>query len=496
MLRHAFWCLLIIPFVLAILGCGAEDAPTGLAGLASPSAGEQPAEPTLMPASPSPVASANMSATLAPASPNETSTATTQPTSTSTSTATASPTPSPTTLPTDTPTPIPTTLATKTPKSPHTAVPTSRPAPTFAPAAGDPAAIRLDLNLVVGGLDRPVAVAGAGDGSGRLFVVEKKGFIRVVQNHALADAPFLDITDRVGSSSSEQGLLGLAFHPDYAGNGLFFVNYTDLQGDTVVARFAASGDQNRAQAGSEAVILTLDQPAANHNGGHLAFGQDGYLYVGTGDGGGAGDQYANGQNGQTLLGAMLRLDVDGGAPYTVPGTNPFVGRPDVRDDIWALGLRNPWRYSFDRLTGDLFIADVGQNQYEEVNFQPAESAGGQNYGWPIMEGRHCYPADRPCERAGLMLPVREYDHSRGCSVTGGYVYPGQEFPILTGIYLFGDYCSGRIWGLAPAGNGDWQVAELAQVDAQLSSFGEDERGELYLLDMGRGEIFKITALLR
>lgn len=346
---------------------------------------------------------------------------------------------------------------------------------------------------MVGGLDRPVAIAGAADGSGRLFVVEKKGFIRVVQNHVLADTPFLDITDRVGSLSSEQGLLGLAFHPDYAGNGLFFVNYTDLEGDTVVARFATSGDPNRAEPGSEAVILTLDQPAANHNGGHLAFGQDGYLYVGTGDGGGAGDRYGNGQNGQTLLGAMLRLDVDSGLPYNVPSTNPFVGRPNVRDEIWALGLRNPWRYSFDRLTGDLFIADVGQNQYEEVNFQPADSAGGQNYGWPIMEGRHCYPADRPCERVGLTLPVREYDHSRGCSVTGGYVYRGQEFPILTGIYLFGDYCSGRIWGLAPAANGDWQVAELAQVDAQLSSFGEDERGELYLLDMGRGEILKIAA---
>ena len=338
-----------------------------------------------------------------------------------------------------------------------------------------------------------MALASAGDGSGRLFVVEKKGFIRVVRDHVLADTPFLDITDRVGSLSSEQGLLGLAFHPDYAGNGLFFVNYTDLEGNTVVARFAASGDPNRAEPGSEVVILTLTQPAVNHNGGHLAFGQDGYLYVGTGDGGGAGDQYANGQNGKTLLGAMLRLDVDGEAPYTVPGTNPFVGRPDVRDEIWALGLRNPWRYSFDRLTGDLFIADVGQNQFEEVNFQPTGSAGGHNYGWPMMEGRHCYLASQPCERVGLTLPVLEYDHSRGCSVTGGYVYRGQEFPILTGIYLFGDYCNGRIWGLAPAGNGDWQVAELAQVDGQVSSFGEDERGELYLLDMGRGEILKIAA---
>ena len=495
MLRHVFSCLLFFPFILATVGCRAGDAPTFPSAGETSTAREPLAEPTLMPVLPSPAASATVRATLASASRNETSKATTQPTSTSTSTATASSSPSPTTSATDIPSPVPTTLPSKTPKPAPAAVPTSRRAPTpaFAPAAGDPTAVRLDLNLVVGGLDRPVALASAGDGSGRLFVVEKKGFIRVVRDHVLADTPFLDITDRVGSLSSEQGLLGLAFHPDYAGNGLFFVNYTDLEGNTVVARFAASGDPNRAEPGSEVVILTLNQPAVNHNGGHLAFGQDGYLYVGTGDGGGAGDQYANGQNGKTLLGAMLRLDVDGEAPYTVPGTNPFVGRPDVRDEIWALGLRNPWRYSFDRLTGDLFIADVGQNQYEEVNFQPADSAGGQNYGWPMMEGRNCYPADRPCERTGLTLPVLEYDHSRGCSVTGGYVYRGQEFPILTGIYLFGDYCSGRIWGLAPAGNGDWQVAELAQVDGQLSSFGENERGELYLLDMGRGEILKIAA---
>ena len=241
-------------------------------------------------------------------------------------------------------------------------------------------------------------------------------------------------------------------------------------------------------------MLTLDQPAGNHNGGHLAFGPDGYLYIGTRDGGGAGDRYGNGQNGQTLLGAMLRLDVDRGQPYAIPEDNPFIGNPAVRDEIWALGLRNPWRYSFDRGTGDLYIADVGQNMYEEINHQPAGDRGGQNYGWPIMEGLHCFPADQPCDRSGLSLPVGEYDHTQGCSVTGGYVYRGQEFPLLTGIYLFGDYCSGSIWGLAPRGEGgDWRLERLAQADVRLSAFGQDEAGELYLVDMGSGELLKITS---
>jgi glucose/arabinose dehydrogenase len=354
--------------------------------------------------------------------------------------------------------------------------------------------VEVTLQPVAGGLDTPVGIANAGDGSGRLFVLEKIGRIRVVQNGALAAAPFLDITDRVGAGSSEQGLLGLAFHPRYAQNGFLFVNYTDRQGNTVVSRFSAQVDPGRADPASEVVLLTLEQPASNHNGGHLAFGPDGYLYIGTGDGGGAGDRYDNGQNGQTLLGAMLRLDVDSQQPYALPGSNPFIGVPGVRDEIWALGLRNPWRYSFDRITGDLYIADVGQNMYEEVNFQPASDPGGQNYGWPIMEGLHCFPADRPCDRTGLTLPVREYDHTQGCSVTGGYVYRGQEFPLLTGIYLFGDYCSGRIWGLAQSGDdGDWRVARLAQADVRLSAFGEDEQGELYLVDMDRGELFKIVA---
>ena len=313
-----------------------------------------------------------------------------------------------------------------------------------------------------------------------------------MRNGELSSVPFLDITDRVGSGGSEQGLLGLAFHPDYAQNGLFIVNYTDQQGATVVARFSVSSDPARADPASEAVLLTVRQPASNHNGGHLAFGPDGHLYIGLGDGGGAGDRYGNGQNGQTLLGAMLRLDVDSGVPFAVPADNPFVGTPAVRDEIWALGLRNPWRFSFDRLTGEMYIADVGQNKYEEVNIQRADSGGGENYGWPIMEAAHCFPEGSGCDRSGLVLPVAEYDHSQGCSVTGGYVYRGSEFSILTGIYLFGDYCSGRIWGLAPAGDG-WRVAELAQESIQISSFGEDEAGELYVLNLGGGELLKIVA---
>ncbi|MGD9317327.1 MAG: PQQ-dependent sugar dehydrogenase [Anaerolineae bacterium] len=444
--------------------------------VASPQPSATPAEVTVTSTQVPPTASPTTGAT----QPAATSTLV-QPTAEPTSTplppsATAMSTPLPT-QERPTPTPLPTAL----PPAPTVAVP-------------DPAAVEVTLQPVAGGLDTPVGIANAGDGSGRLFVLEKIGRIRVVQNGALAAAPFLDITDRVGAGSSEQGLLGLAFHPRYAQNGFLFVNYTDRQGNTVVSRFSAQVDPGRADPASEVVLLTLEQPASNHNGGHLAFGPDGYLYIGTGDGGGAGDRYDNGQNGQTLLGAMLRLDVDSQQPYALPGSNPFIGVPGVRDEIWALGLRNPWRYSFDRITGDLYIADVGQNMYEEVNFQPASDPGGQNYGWPIMEGLHCFPADRPCDRTGLTLPVREYDHTQGCSVTGGYVYRGQESPLLTGIYLFGDYCSGRIWGLAQSGDdGDWRVARLAQADVRLSAFGEDEQGELYLVDMDRGELFKIVA---
>jgi glucose/arabinose dehydrogenase len=363
--------------------------------------------------------------------------------------------------------------------------------PTAGPA--DPTQVRLELETVVSNLDRPLGIVHAGDGSGRLFILEKPGRIRILRSDALEDRPFLDLTDRVGSSGSEQGLLGLAFHPNYADNGRLFTNYTDRNGDTVISQFLVSDDPDRAEPGSEQVLLTLDQPAANHNGGHLAFGPDGYLYIGTGDGGAAGDQFGNGQNARTLLGAMLRLDIDSAQPYAIPGDNPFVGDDAARDELWAIGLRNPWRYSFDRLTGDLYIADVGQNTYEEVNRQPASSAGGENYGWPIMEGLHCFPADGACDQSGLVLPVHEYDHSQGCSVTGGYVYRGQRYPVLQGIYLFGDYCSGIIWGMAAAGGDSWRTAKLLQTDARISSFGEDEAGELYLVDIAGGGLSRLTA---
>jgi glucose/arabinose dehydrogenase len=478
--------ILFLLLSLALVACGGDGDQAGSPGpvvVASPRPSVTPTA-TAIPPSATP-SSVPPSATPSPLPPTQT------------------PTPLPPSVtpsleaPTQTSTPVPPT-ATQSPTSIPTQPPTVAPEPTNTPEAPSPslADIRLELVRIAGGLDRPVGIAHAGDGSGRLFVLEKVGRIRVLRDGTLSDAPFLDISDRVGSSGSEQGLLGLAFHPGYAGNGTFFVNYTDLQGNTVVSRFSVSADPARADPASEGVLLTLAQPASNHNGGNLAFGPDGYLYIGTGDGGASGDRFGNGQNGQTLLGAMLRLDVDGGQPYAVPADNPFVGNPDVRDEIWAIGLRNPWRYSFDWLTGDLYVADVGQNQYEEVNFQPAGSPGGQNYGWPIMEGNHCYPEDQPCDRTGLSLPVAEYDHRQGCSVTGGYVYRGGEFPLLAGVYLFGDYCSGRIWGLAPGVDGNWQVAQLAQAGLQLSSFGEDEAGELYLVDMGRGELFKLTARSR
>ena len=372
---------------------------------------------------------------------------------------------------------------------PETAEPTSPPDQ----GVTDLTTIQVGLREIVGGLDSPVGIAHADDKSQRLFIVEKKGRIRFIQDGALADTVLLDITERVGSSASEQGLLGLAFHPNFAQNGFLFVNYTDRQGNSIIARFSADADRAQADPASEVVLLTLQQPAGNHNGGHLAFGPDGFLYIGMGDGGAAADRFGNGQNPQTLLGAMLRLDVDREQPYAIPVGNPFVGDPAARDEIWAIGLRNPWRFSFDRLTGDLYIADVGQNRFEEINLQPAKSNGGQNYGWPIMEASHCHPEGSSCDTAGLTLPQAEYDHSVGCSVTGGYVYRGQQFPELRGIYLFGDYCSGRLWGLVPDEKGARTVVELAQVDLRLSSFGEDEGGELYLLDMQGGRLYQIVA---
>jgi len=367
-----------------------------------------------------------------------------------------------------------------------TAHPTALPIPVF-----DPATTQLGIEAVVTGLSLPVFATHANDGSNRLFIVEKAGTIRILQDGALLTTPFLDITDRVGSSANEQGLLGLAFAPDYGESGHFWVNFTDRQGDTVIARFTVTEDPDTADPNSYHPVLQLDQPAPNHNGGMIAFGDDGMLWIGTGDGGAAGDRFNNGQNPNTLLGKMLRLDVtsDPEGDYIIPADNPWVNADwngqTVRDEIWAVGLRNPWRYSFDRVTGDLWVADVGQNIWEEVNYTPAQSLtgtdGGFNFGWPIMEGTHCY-ATQNCDQTGLLLPVAEYDHSGHCSITGGYVYRGAAYPQLYGVYLYGDYCSGRVWALSPDGNGGWQNPVAFDSSFVLSSFAEDEAGELYLLD--------------
>jgi glucose/arabinose dehydrogenase len=342
---------------------------------------------------------------------------------------------------------------------------------------------------VAGGLEAPVFVANAGDGSGRLFVLEKPGTILAL----VGDQPsqvFLDIRDRVGSTGSEQGLLGLAFHPQFAANGLLFAYYTGRNGDTVISRFQANAERTAADPASEVVLLTQEQPAANHNGGMLAFGPDGMLYAGLGDGGAAGDPWGNGQSLATVLGKIIRLDVDGGDPYAVPADNPFVGRDGARGEIWAYGLRNPWRFAFDRATGDLYIADVGQNQWEEVNVQPASGPGGENYGWNIMEASNCFRSGT-CDQAGLVLPVAEYDHSQGCSVTGGYVYRGEAQPTLQGAYFYGDYCSGRIWALSQDTSGQWRASMLLDTDSQISSFGETEEGEVLVVDYG-GTVYRLV----
>ncbi|MEX2542306.1 MAG: PQQ-dependent sugar dehydrogenase [Trueperaceae bacterium] len=349
------------------------------------------------------------------------------------------------------------------------------------------------LEEIASGLQSPTAIVDAGDDSGRLFVLEQPGRIRIIADGQLLPEPFLDLSGSI-SDGGERGLLGLAFHPDYAGNGRFFVDYTDPNGHTVVARYSVSADDpNRADSESAAEVLRVEQPYANHNGGQLGFGPDGYLYVSLGDGGAGGDPHDHGQNPATLLGTLLRLDVDAAEPYAVPADNPFVDNDDARPEIWAYGLRNPWRFSFDRETGDLWIADVGQNVWEEINLQAAGSGGGENYGWNVMEGAHCFEPSEGCDREGLVLPVIEYDHDQGCSVTGGYRYRGSALPGLAGVYVYADYCSGEIWGASPNDEGGWTSESLLQSGVRVSAFGEDESGELYLADHGGGAIYRLRA---
>ena len=357
-------------------------------------------------------------------------------------------------------------------------------------AVSDSRVFAFGVELVADGFEQPVQVVDPSDGSGRLFVVEQPGRIRIVDDGQVVPEPFLDITSLVGCCG-ERGLLSVAFHPNYADSGDLFVNYTDRNGDTVVARYAVSTtDPYRADPASAETILSVDQPAANHNGGLLLFGpQDGYLYVGFGDGGGG-----NGQNGQvlsTLLGKILRIDVDGTSgelPYSIPPDNPFVDQPAVRPEIWALGVRNPWRFSFDRDTCDLWIGDVGSATYEEVNQQPGASAGGENYGWDRMEGTVCRA--EPCD--DFVAPVSGFDRDEGCVVTGGFVYRGSAIPDLHGLYLFADYCSGRVWGLVRDANNAWIRLDPVETGLRISSFGEDAAGELYLVDI-QGAVYRLVA---
>jgi glucose/arabinose dehydrogenase len=364
----------------------------------------------------------------------------------------ASPTPEP---PTPTPTPLP---------------------PTELP---DPASAA--WTIVTGGLDSPIDIQSAGDE--RLFVVEQVGRIRIVESGVLQPGPFLDMSDRVGSEGNEQGLLGLAFHPDFEQNGAFFVNYTDVSGDTVVSRFHLTEDPNRADPSSETVILAYDQPYANHNGGGLAFGPDGYLYIGSGDGGSGGDPEGRAQNHDTLLGKLLRIDVDGGSPYAIPPDNPFAsggGRPE----IWAFGLRNPWRFAFDPATEDLYVGDVGQGDWEEVDFLAAGSPGGTNFGWDFREGQHDYEGGAP---EGLTDPIAEYSHGEGgCSITAGRVVRDRALPAWQGVFLYGDYCTGYIWGVLRDSSGAWRSARLFETGLRITSFGTGSAGEIYLLDRGGG----------
>lgn len=368
----------------------------------------------------------------------------------------------------------------------------------IASAAVVPARVHLGLTRIATGLSRPLLVADAGDGSGRLFIVEQTGAIRIVKAGVLLATPFLDLSGAV-SGGNEQGLLGLAFHPSYGSNGKLYVSYTDRTGTSIIREFHVSAtNPDRVDGRTGRTLLRVAQPYANHNGGNIAFGPDGDLYIGFGDGGSAGDPGNRAQDLGTMLGKLLRIDVNrrtGRLPYGIPATNPFVGRAGL-DQIWAYGLRNPWRWSFDRVTGDLWIGDVGQDTWEEVDRAVAsrgrDAGRGLNFGWHVMEASHCFTPSLGCSRTGKTLPLTEYGHTDGrCSITGGFVYRGSRYPDLVGAYLFADYCSGEIWYVdrgAPRGAAPRLALDTA---ALITSFGQDQAGELYVTD-GNGSVYRVT----
>ena len=366
--------------------------------------------------------------------------------------------------------------------------------PTQRDSAPDPAQYRFEP--LVSGFSWPLYLTNAGDGSGRLFLLQQTGQIFIISDGQTLPTPFLDIsnlvTQDIRQGYTEQGLLNLAFHPDFAHNGQFFVHYNQPDGTTTIARYHVSADDpNVADPNSGEILFTLSQPYFNHDGGQLAFGPDGFLYIALGDGGSQGDPQNRAQNPQALWGKILRIDVDGDQPYGIPADNPAnTNNPNLLPEIWAWGLRNPWRFSFNSVTGDLYIADVGQNQWEEIDFQAAGSPGGVNYGWHVWEGNHRYSLD--ADPADVVFPVVEYSHSQGCSVSGGYVYHGSALPDLNGVYIYGDYCSGSTWTLYRDSSGKWTTAPFVASNAQISSFGVDEAGELYLVDY-HGSVLKLVA---
>ena len=369
-----------------------------------------------------------------------------------------------------------------------------------------PSNVALSLQLVKSGFSRPVLVTNAGDGSGRLFVVEQGGLVRIISGGSILTTPFIDLRGAV-TTGSEQGLLGLAFHPSYPALPYIYVNFTDLRGNTVINRYTVSANPNVINRASGVRIMTIGQPYSNHNGGNLAFGPDGYLYIGMGDGGSGGDPENRAQNINTLLGKLLRIDINHGSGtkhYRPPATNPYVGRTGL-DEIWSIGLRNPWRWSFDRLTGQLWIGDVGQARYEEVDRSSPRNgypAGrGVNFGWSVMEGRACFKPMTGCNTTGKQLPQVAYAHAvsgtDNCSVTGGFVYRGSADPVLVGGYVYGDFCSGRIWVMSPTASAPVTPTLVRDATATprlaISSFGEDEAGELYVCDLSGGAVYRIRA---
>ncbi|MDP7062163.1 MAG: PQQ-dependent sugar dehydrogenase [Planctomycetota bacterium] len=349
------------------------------------------------------------------------------------------------------------------------------------------AQVELDSVTVASGLSQPLLVTHAPGDTDRIFIVEQRGTVRVVKNGTMLGTYFLDV-QALNSSGGERGLLGMAFHPDYDNNGWVFVNYTNNGGSTVVARYTVSANPDVVNSNSAQIIMTISQPYSNHNGGDIRFGPDGYLYIGTGDGGSAGDPGNRAQNGNSLLGKMLRIDVDNGLPYTIPASNPFVGNPSVRDEIWALGLRNPWRFNFDSETGDMYIADVGQNQLEYIHVEDAGSPGGLNYGWRIIEGTDCYNPSSGCNTTGLEMPIYEYDHRffptfRNC-IIGSEVYRGRTMATMQGRYFFTDAGSRELWSLRYDGAGGYTAftdhTAQSGVTGSGRSLGIDADGEVYV----------------